>query len=96
MKLEHGHIDTVIGLPANQFYSTGIPVYILVLKKCRKSNDVLFINAAADFVKGKWQNRREGEAQLRMYHWRQKHPAAPRDPGGAGSLVARSVWKLKR
>ena len=29
---EDGHIDTVIGLPANLFYSTGIPVCILVLK----------------------------------------------------------------
>ena len=31
--LEDGQIDTVIGLPANLFYSTGIPVCILVLKK---------------------------------------------------------------
>ena len=31
--LKDGHIDTVIGLPANLFYSTGIPVCILVLKK---------------------------------------------------------------
>jgi len=31
--LQDGHIDTVIGLPANLFYSTGIPVCILVLKK---------------------------------------------------------------
>jgi|GEM_PF-2506267 len=33
---------------ANLFYSTGIPVCILVLKKCKKPNDVLFINAAKD------------------------------------------------
>src|ERR1051326_2334523 len=33
--LQDGHIDTVIGLPANLFYSTGIPVCILVLKKIR-------------------------------------------------------------
>ena len=44
--LKDGHIDTVIGLPANLFYSTGIPVCILVLKKCKKPDDVLFINAA--------------------------------------------------
>ena len=30
-----GHIDTVIGLPSNLFYSTGIPVCILVLKSAR-------------------------------------------------------------
>ena len=51
-----GHIDTVIGLPANLFYSTGIPVCILVLKKCKKPDDVLFINAAEHFEKGKRQN----------------------------------------
>lgn len=55
--LKDGHIDTVIGLPANLFYSTGIPVCILVLKKCKKSDDVLFINAAEHFVKGKRQNQ---------------------------------------
>ena len=54
--LKDGHIDTVIGLPANLFYSTGIPVCILVLKKCKKPDDVLFINAAEQFAKGKRQN----------------------------------------
>jgi type I restriction-modification system DNA methylase subunit len=52
-----GHIDTVIGLPANLFYSTGIPVCILVLKKCKKPDDVLFINASEYFERGKRQNR---------------------------------------
>jgi type I restriction enzyme M protein len=55
--LQDGHIDTVIGLPANLFYSTGIPVCILVLKKCKRSDDVLFINAAEHFEKGKRQNQ---------------------------------------
>jgi len=55
MKSLDGHIDTVIGLPANLFYSTGIPVCILVLKKCKKP--VLFINAAEHLEKGKRQNR---------------------------------------
>lgn len=55
--LKDGHIDTVIGLPANLFYSTGIPVCILVLKKCKKPDDVLFINAAERFEKGKRQNQ---------------------------------------
>lgn len=55
--LKDGHIDTIIGLPANLFYSTVIPVCILVLKKCKKPDDVLFINAAEHFVKGKRQNQ---------------------------------------
>ncbi len=59
--LKDGHIDTVIGLPANLFYSTGIPVCILVLKKCKKPDDVLFINAAEHFEKGKRQNQLKPE-----------------------------------
>lgn len=54
--LQDGNIDTVIGLPANLFFSTGIPVCILVLKKCKKFDDVLFINAAEHYEKGKRQN----------------------------------------
>lgn len=54
--LKDNHIDTVIGLPANLFFSTGIPVCILVLKKCKKADDVLFINASEHFNKGKRQN----------------------------------------
>ncbi|MDE2675319.1 MAG: type I restriction-modification system subunit M [Paracoccaceae bacterium] len=55
--LDDGHIDTVIGLPAKLFYSTGIPVCILVLKKCNRPDDVLFINAAEHFEKAKKQNK---------------------------------------
>jgi len=56
------HIDTVIGLPSNLFYSTGIPVCILVLKKCKKQDDILFFNAAEHYKPGKKQNTlREGE-----------------------------------
>jgi type I restriction enzyme M protein len=54
--LKDANIDTVIGLPANLFFSTGIPVCILVLKKCKKFDDVLFINAGEHFEKGKRQN----------------------------------------
>jgi type I restriction enzyme M protein len=55
--LKDNNIDTVIGLPPNLFFSTGIPVSILVLKKCKKFDDVLFINASDHFEKGKRQNR---------------------------------------
>lgn len=60
--LKDNHIDTVIGLPSNLFFSTGIPVCILVLKKCKRFDDVLFINASECYKKDKRQNRlREGE-----------------------------------
>ena len=73
--LTDGHIDTVIGLPANLFYSTGIPVCILVLKKCKKPDDVLFINASEHFEKGKRQNRlREEDIKkiLETYQFRKE------------------------
>jgi len=75
--IKDGHIDTIIGLPANLFYSTGIPVCILVLKKCKKPNDVLFINAAENFVKGKRQNQLTGEHIAKIidtYQFRKEEP----------------------
>lgn len=51
-------LDAVIGLPANLFHGTSIPVCILVLKSHRNGNsgNILFIDASKDFVKGKNQN----------------------------------------
>jgi type I restriction enzyme M protein len=75
--LKDGRIDTVIGLPANLFYSTGIPVCILVLKKCKKPDDVLFINAAEHFVKGKRQNQLTDEhigKIVETYKYRNEEP----------------------
>jgi type I restriction-modification system DNA methylase subunit len=84
--LKDGHIDTVIGLPANLFYSTGIPVCILVLKKCKKPDDVLFINAAEHFEKGKRQNQLTEEHIAKIidtYQFR-KARRALLPPGGDG------------
>jgi type I restriction enzyme M protein len=72
--LKDGHIDTVIGLPANLFYSTGIPVCILVLKKCKKPDDVLFINASEGFEKGKRQNQLTEAHIDRIVETYQKRP----------------------
>lgn len=49
-------LDAVIGLPANIFFGTSIPTVILVFKKCRENNDILFIDASNEFEKGKNQN----------------------------------------
>ena len=54
--LEDGSIYAVIGLPANIFYSTGIPTCVIILKKNNKNRDVLFIDASKDFIKEKAQN----------------------------------------
>jgi type I restriction enzyme M protein len=77
--LNDGHIDTVIGLPANLFYSTGIPVCILVLKRCKKPDDVLFINASGpeNFTKGKRQNYMTDEHIGRIIKTYQERPEKP-------------------
>lgn len=55
--LEEGAIETVIGLPANLFFGTGIPAAILLLRRGRAERDVLFVDASGDFEPGKKQNR---------------------------------------
>ncbi len=76
--LKDGHIDTVIGLPANLFYSTGIPVCILILKKCKKPDNVLFINAADDYEKGKRQNTLSEDHQRNIIDTYKNRTESPR------------------
>lgn len=56
-------LDAVIGLPANLFHGTGIPVCLLVLKSKRNgnSNNILFIDASKEFKPGKNMNTLEDE-----------------------------------
>jgi type I restriction enzyme M protein len=55
--LDENLFDAVIGLPANLFFGTGIPAAILIFKKHRTTNDLLFIDASREFEKGTNQNR---------------------------------------
>ena len=61
--IDNNLLDTVIGLPANLFYGTGIPTCILVFKgrEKRKNKDILFIDASKEFKKVKNQNKLETE-----------------------------------
>ncbi len=56
-------LDAVIGLAPNLFHGTSIPVCILVLKSKRNGNsdNILFIDASKDFIKGKNQNELSDE-----------------------------------
>lgn len=56
-------LDAIIGLPANLFHGTGIPVCVLVLKSKRNGNsgNILFIDASKEFKAGKNQNVLEQE-----------------------------------
>jgi type I restriction enzyme M protein len=49
--IENNNIETIIGLPNNIFFGTGIPTIIMVLKKNRTNSDVLFIDASKGFIK---------------------------------------------
>lgn len=49
--IESNLLDAVIGLPTNLFMNTSIPVCVLVLKKDRTEQDILFIDASKDFQK---------------------------------------------
>lgn len=55
--IENDHIDTIIGLPANIFFGTGIPTIIMVLKQKRERNDVLIIDASKGFMKAGKNNK---------------------------------------
>ncbi len=51
-------LDTVIGIPANLFYGTGIPAAFMIFDKSRKpGQDILFIDASRDFEQSTNQNK---------------------------------------
>ena len=62
--IEENLLDVVIGLPEKLFYGTGIPAAVLVLRKHKADDKVLFIDASRDFEAGKNQNvLREADLQ---------------------------------
>ena len=59
--VEENLIDAVIGLPEKLFYGTGIPAAILVLRQNKTDKNILFIDAAREFLSGKNQNQLSDE-----------------------------------
>lgn len=55
--IEENLLDAVIGLPANIFYGTGIPVAILIFKRNKLDDSVMFIDASRDYDESNTQNR---------------------------------------
>ncbi len=49
--IEKNNIDTIIGLPSNIFFGTGIPTIIMVLKKQKNNTDIQIIDASKGFIK---------------------------------------------
>lgn len=50
------NIETIIGFPSQLFFSTPIPVIVMILSKNRQSDDILFVDASQSYRKGKKQN----------------------------------------
>lgn len=55
--IDNNNIDTIIGLPADIFYGTGIATLIMVLKRHRPITDVLIIDASKLSVKSGKKNK---------------------------------------
>jgi type I restriction enzyme M protein len=55
--IEENVLDTVIGLPEKLFYGTGIPAAVLVFRRDKPDDKVLFIDASREFSADKTQNR---------------------------------------
>lgn len=55
--IEENQLDAVIGLPATLFFGTGIPTAILIFKRDKADNTVLFIDASREYDDTRTQNR---------------------------------------
>lgn len=64
--IEENLLDAVIGLPEKLFYGTGIPAAILVFRKKKSDDKVMFIDASRDYQDGKNQNSLRDEDIARI------------------------------
>lgn len=55
--IDNNFVDTVIGLPSDLFFGTSIATCILVLKKNKTDNNVLFVDASEEFVRNTNKNK---------------------------------------
>ncbi len=73
--IDENMLDAVIGLPANLFYGTGIPAAMLIFKRQRPDDTVLFIDASRDFEAGTNQNRlRPADLETIVQTYRRREP----------------------
>ena len=55
--IDNNYVDTVIQLPPDLFFGTSIATCVIVLKKSKKDNATLFIDASAEFIRGGNKNK---------------------------------------
>src|SRR5665648_181290 len=64
--IDNNYVDTVIQLPPDLFFGTPIATCIIVLKKSKKDNSTLFIDASAEFMRGGNKNKRTERNRKRI------------------------------
>ncbi len=64
--VDNNYVDTVIQLPPDLFFGTTIATCIIVLKKSKTDNAVLFIDASAEFVRAGNKNKLTGANQEKI------------------------------
>ncbi len=64
--IDNNYVDAVIQLPPDLFFGTAIATCILVLKKSKKDNSVLFIDASAEFTRGGNKNKLTPDHQQKV------------------------------
>lgn len=64
--IDNNYIDTVIQLPPDLFFGTGIGTCVIVLKKSKRDNSILFIDASAEFVRSGNKNKLSEENRLKI------------------------------
>jgi type I restriction enzyme M protein len=64
--IDNNYIDAVIQLPPDLFFGTTIATCIIVLKKSKKDNKTLFIDASAEFVRGGNKNKLSEANRLKI------------------------------
>ena len=50
--IDNNYVEAIIQLPPDLFFGTSISTCILVLKKSKNDNAILFIDASAQFIRG--------------------------------------------
>ena len=64
--IDNNYVDAVIQLPPDLFFGNGIATCIVVLKKSKKDNKTLFIDASAEFVRGNAKNKLSEENRKKI------------------------------
>jgi type I restriction enzyme M protein len=64
--VDNNYVDTVIQLPPDLFFGTTIATCIIVLKKSKKDNKILFIDASAEFVRNGNKNKLSETNRLKI------------------------------